>query len=80
MFETRKLNDVGFDNLDRFKRTIAEAANSALSMMPDGREKSLFITKLEEAVFFGSKAITSNPAYYYDEKSYGIGPKLKSSR
>lgn len=59
MFETHKLNDLGFAKVNEFKTTMSETISKAMLDMPEGREKSIFRTKLEEAVFFGTKAIAS---------------------
>jgi len=39
------------------KESMHDATRRMLEMMPDGREKSLFITKVQEAMFFGAKAM-----------------------
>lgn len=57
MFESHKLNDRGFKQMLEFKNEFALAVKRALDLMPDGREKAIFMTKIEEAVFFGAKAI-----------------------
>jgi hypothetical protein len=59
MFDMHKLNDKGFSEMAAFKNHMAIAVDVALKQMPESREKSLFVTKLEEAVFFGAKAIAS---------------------
>ncbi len=61
MFETHKLNDAGFEAVKKFKTGLSMAVSEALEMLPQGRERSIFVTKLEEAVFFGTKAIASDP-------------------
>lgn len=61
MFDFHKLNDHGINEVAAFKNHMAIAADIALKTIPEGREKSLFMTKLEEAVFFGTKAIASKP-------------------
>lgn len=64
MFETYLLNDCGLREIQIFKDKMAEATKDALEFMPDERSKSLFITKVEEAVFHGSKAIASKKENY----------------
>jgi hypothetical protein len=59
MFDTHKLNDKGFQEVKIFKVTMALAVNTVLSLLPDSREKSIFQTKVEEAMFFGTKAIAA---------------------
>lgn len=57
MFETHKLNEQGFAEVKQAKETLAKAVTTVLDLMPEGREKAVFKTKVEEAVFFGTKAI-----------------------
>lgn len=59
MFESHALNAKGIAEMNDFKMELANTIRNVSELMPDGREKSLFITKIEEAVFFGSKAIAS---------------------
>lgn len=61
MFETHKLNDTGFAKVKQFKTTLSIAVATALKDLPEGRDKSLVKTKIEEAVFFGTRAIASVP-------------------
>lgn len=61
MFETHKLNDTGYQQMKEFKILLSVVGSKAMAMMPECRERSLFKTKLEEAVFFGAKAIASVP-------------------
>lgn len=57
MFETHKLNEAGFEEVAKLKET--KATETALSLMPEGREKSVFKTHIETAMFFGTKAVSS---------------------
>lgn len=59
MFETHKLNEKGFEEVTRLKTIMSGAVKDALDMMPESREKSVFKTKIEEALFFGTKAIAT---------------------
>lgn len=61
MFGTHKLNDTGFKEVGEFKAVMAAAMRSIDSFIPTGREKAIFTTKIEEAVFFGTRAIASKP-------------------
>lgn len=60
MFETHRLNDKGFSEVKEFKIKMSQTINDVLKLMPEGREKSVFKTKIEEGMFFGTKAIASN--------------------
>lgn len=73
MFETHKLNDKGFAQMRQFKNAMASAVETALSGMGECRERSLFITKVEEAVFFGAKAIASLPQNHTEIIHYPTG-------
>lgn len=59
MFEMHILNDYGKIQVKAFKEAMAIAVRDALDRMPEGREKAVFKTKIEEAMFFGTKAIAS---------------------
>lgn len=67
MFDSHRLNPQGFEKVSQFKTTMAKAVKIVLEDLPECREKSIFITKLEEAMFFGTKAIASQ-----DENNEGI--------
>lgn len=64
MFHTHKLNDKGVRDVARFKYAMTAVVVNVLGMMPEGREKALFTTKIEEAVFFGTKAVAGKPGNF----------------
>ena len=70
MFETHKLNETGFAEVKIAKTTLSIAVDQALALMPEGREKSVFKTKIEEAVFFGTKAIAGKAGNYTEIVRY----------
>lgn len=70
MFETHKLNDQGFQQVSKLKSSMQEAVLKALELMPEGREKSVFKTKIEEAMFFGTKAVASKEGNFTEIVSY----------
>ena len=70
MFETHKLNDQGFKEVNQLKSKMNAAVNDALALMPEGREKSVFKTKLEEAMFFGTKAIAGKEGNFTEIVTY----------
>ena len=70
MFETHKLNENGFSEVETFKSQLAYTLKEIDGLLPEGREKSIFKTKIEEAVFFGTKAIASKSGNYTEIKNY----------
>ncbi|CAB4153248.1 hypothetical protein UFOVP610_56 [uncultured Caudovirales phage] len=70
MFDTHKLNDAGFEEVKTLKSTMADVMAKILPLMPDGREKSIFMTKIEEGMFFGTKAIASKEGNFTEIIKY----------
>ena len=70
MFDTHKLNDEGFKAVSNLKATMAEAVTKALDLMPEGREKAVFKTKVEEAMFFGTKAVAGKEGNFSEIVKY----------
>lgn len=70
MFETHKLNERGFKVMGEFKSKMSVVVSDVMLLMPEGREKALFKTKVEEAVFFGAKAISSDPENFTEIVNY----------
>jgi len=70
MFETHKLNEKGFEEVKSLKSTMAEAVEKALSLMPEGREKAVFKTKMEEGMFFGTIAIAGKEGNFTEIVKY----------
>lgn len=72
MFDSHKLNENGFSEMRQYKHAMASAVGHVLNLMADGRDKSIFITKLEEAVFFSAKAISSKEGNFTEITSYPV--------
>ncbi len=70
MFDTHKLNEQGFEQVKQFKTGLSEAVTKAIDLLPEGREKAVFKTKIEEAVFFGTKAIASKEGNFTEIVKY----------
>lgn len=66
MFETHKLNEKGFEEMALYKSTLSESVKKVFELMPAGREKSIFKTKIEEAVLFGAKAIAGKEGNFIE--------------
>lgn len=80
MFETHKLNEQGFEEVRQAKTLLATAVDQALVLMPEGREKAVFKTKIEEAVFFGTKAIAGKTGNWteivrYNGETSSVAPQ-----
>lgn len=71
MFETHKLNDKGFSDVSTAKSIMNKAVLEVLDHMPEGRDKSIFITKIEEAMFFGTRALAAKEGNYTEIVRYG---------
>lgn len=70
MFDTHLLNEKGLTEVKIFKETISRAYREIDFLLGDNREASLFKTKLEEAMFFGTKAIASKPTNFTEIVKY----------
>lgn len=70
MFDTHMLNDKGKTAMQSYKKAIAEAVKNAAGAMPEGRDKAIFLTKMEEGVFFGAKAIAGTPGNFDSKTEY----------
>lgn len=76
MFPVHKLNERGFEAVEKFKQLISNAAIEAMNEMPEGRDKAIFMTKLDEAMFFGTRAIASHEIMHEQVKSFPIPQQL----
>ena len=70
MFTTYKLNEDGLTAMKNFKSGMVPAVEEGLSLMTEGREKDIFVAKIEEAMFFGAKAIAHKDGNYSDIIEY----------
>lgn len=70
MFETHKLNEQGFEAMKNFKEEMSLVVSKVAKAMPEGREKSIFKTKIEEAIFFGAKAIAGTSGNFTEIINY----------
>jgi hypothetical protein len=74
MFETHKLNEAGFKKVFEFKNALSLVVSAAMKVLPEGRDKAIFKTKIEEAVFFGTRAIAADPANHTEVINYQETP------
>ena len=70
MFDTHKCNEKGFTEIKSFKSAMANAVRQIEGLLGDGRDAAIFKTKLEEAVFFGTKAIASKTENHFETIPY----------
>tara|TARA_R100000951_G_scaffold89994_2_gene78109 strand:- start:144 stop:356 length:213 start_codon:yes stop_codon:yes gene_type:complete len=70
MFETHKLNDKGFAEVKVLKSQMKQVVELVLRGMPEGRDKSIFKTKIEEAMFFGTKSLASKDGNFTEIIKY----------
>lgn len=60
MIDTSELNEAGHEDMTKYHKIMDDATKMASDLMPSGRYKSLFITELEKAVFFGKSLLQAN--------------------
>lgn len=70
MFETHKLNEQGFEAVKVLKSKMNKTVTEVLEVLPEGRDKSIFKTKLEEAMFFATRAIAADPSNHTEVITY----------
>jgi hypothetical protein len=64
------INENGIKEIDEFKGKLGKCIADILCLVPDGREKSLFVTHLETGVFFAVKAISGKTENKKETISY----------
>lgn len=69
-FDRHMLNDNGIGEVDAFKSDFVTLIKRVASSLPDSKEKAMFITKAEEASFWGTKAIASKEDNHSEVISY----------
>lgn len=70
MFETHKLTEKGFDDVRTLKTELNNSVKKVLALMPDGRDKAIFCTKIEEAAFFGTRALAAKEGNFSEIIKY----------
>ncbi|NDB85086.1 MAG: hypothetical protein EB127_20650 [Alphaproteobacteria bacterium] len=58
---THLVNEKGLQELSDFSDNLAKCVQQCILLMGDGIDKAIFKTKIEEAVFFGKRAIAEKP-------------------
>ncbi len=73
MFETHKLNELGLKEVRDLKSSMSFTISRVMKTMPEGRDKAIFKTKIEEALFFGTRALASKEGNYTEIIEYTEG-------
>lgn len=63
-------SDKGKKNVQNLKESIASVMDVFKNKMNDGREKELFMNKMEEACMIGTKAILSKDVHHTHRLDY----------
>lgn len=61
-FKVHRLNEQGMQRATEIARTFETCLTALDKMVPQGREKALMITKLQEANFWAKRGIAIDPA------------------
>jgi len=61
-FSVHILNEQGLSKAGDLADIFSDALDKIEALVPAGRERALVITKLQEACFFGKRAIALDPA------------------
>lgn len=54
------ISESSMENICKVERSFVDTAETICSFLPDSREKSLFITKFQEAKFWAVECIAKN--------------------
>lgn len=81
MFETYRTNEKGQQEIHLLKQRITSAVTDVLALLPEGRDSAIFKTKIEEAVFFGTRAVASKTGNHTHKTHYtSNGPQTTEVR
>lgn len=61
-FQVHILNDEGIAKAQKLGEVFSDALNEIEKLVPQGRERSIVVTKLQEASFFAKRGIAVDPA------------------
>ena len=60
-FKVHRLNDEGFKKAERIAYHFDQLLMLLDTLIPAGRERSIVVTKLQEAAFFAKRALAERP-------------------
>lgn len=72
MFDVHVTTPKGQEDIRTAKTVMSNACTLVLNLMPEGREKNSFRTKIEEAMFYGARAIASKEGNFSEVYKYGM--------
>lgn len=72
-FKVHRLNENGLAKADQIGSRFAELLGDLEALIPPGRERSLVVTKLQEAAFFAKRGIAILPENQLDAPPGSIG-------
>jgi hypothetical protein len=61
-FSVHLLNELGIDAANKLAEVFTTALEEVEKLVPPGRERSVVITKLQEAAFFAKRGMAVDPA------------------
>lgn len=60
-FQVHLLNSIGIERAEAIGKLFSDTLDGIEALIPAGRERSLVVTKLQEASFFAKRAIAIDP-------------------
>lgn len=76
-FKVHQLNAQGLRKAANLGEVFSQALEAIELLVPQGRERSIVVTKLQEASFFAKRAIALDPANQEPLAAEGAGIALK---
>jgi hypothetical protein len=73
-FDTYVLTPEGIADIKRVKGVMTYALSLVTPHLPPCRETSLFITKMEEGMFYATKALSSKKENHKGTLKFGVEP------
>ncbi len=67
-FKVHRLNARGFAKAEIIARIFEDTLADIDDNIPQGRERQIVVTKLQEAAFFAKRSISNDPAYQEQEE------------
>jgi hypothetical protein len=65
-FSVHLLNDTGIGKAAEIADAFSDLLDKLETIIPAGRERSLVVTKLQEAAFWAKRGMSVNPSHHVD--------------